>query len=110
MATIYDSLPADGFLLAGGQWGFQVMGRGEDRTVWVDGLHWPGCDDATGHGSIGFGVQRPDKFLQFNASFWEDLDLDYTFVRDVAERVQRTGDPGDVPRAPVAAGEGPGVQ
>ena len=104
MTTIPDQLHTKGLLLAGGRWEFQTLGSGAGRTVWVDGLHWPGCDDTAGHGSIGFGVQRADKFLQFNASFWDELGLDYVLVREVAKRMQKAGDPGDVPSDPQPAG------
>lgn len=86
--TIPDRLPQQGILIAGGRWEFQTMGLGATRTIWVQGLHWPGCDDAHGHDIVGFGVQRVDKFLQFNTSFWDNVALDYTLVRDVARRMQ----------------------
>lgn len=101
MTTIHDQLHTKGLLLGGVRWGFQTMGMGIGRTVWVDGLHWPGCDDTDDHGSIGFGVQRADKFLQFNSSFWDELGLDYTLVREVAKRMHQDGDRDDVP--PTAA-------
>lgn len=106
MTTIPDQLHTKGLLLAGARWGFQTMGAGVGRTVWIDGLHWPGCDDTATHSSIGFGVQRADKFLQFNGAFWEELGLDYDLVREVAERLQRDGDAGDVPPGPVPGGRG----
>lgn len=106
MPTIPDQLHAKGLLLGGGRWGFQTMGVGAARTVWVDGLHWPGCDDTDTHGSIGFGVQRADKFLQFNRAFWDELGLDYTLVREVAKRMQCNGDPGDGDPGPGPDGKG----
>lgn len=106
MTTTSDQLHTKGLLLAGGRWEFQTLGSGAGRTVWVDGLHWPGCNDTDGHGSIGFGVQRSDKFLQFNTGFWDELGLDYNLVREVAKRMQAAGDSDDVASAPEPAGEG----
>lgn len=110
MTSMPDQLPPHEFLIAGGRWDFQTLGAGHDRTVWVEGMHWPGCDDVVGHSSIGFGVQRSDKFLQFNSSFWDELGLDYTLVREVAKRMQQPGDPGDVAAPPVPNGAGPEVR
>lgn len=110
MTTIPDQLHDKGLLLAGGRWEFQTLGYGAGRTVWVDGLHWPGCNDSgSGHGSIGFGVQREDKFLQFNSGFWDELGLDYTLVREVAKRMQHPGDAGDATSAPAPDSAGPEV-
>lgn len=109
MMTIPDQMHTKGLLLGGGRWGFQTMGAGNSRTVWVDGLHWPGCENTDTHGNIGFGVQRADKFLRFNTAFWDELGLDYTLVREVAKRMHSGGDAGDVPPGPVPGGEDNGV-
>lgn len=106
MMTIPDELHDIGLLLGGARWRFQTMGTGNGRTVWVDGLHWRGCEHTGAHGSIGFGVQRDDKFLQFNSGFWDELGLDYTLVREVAKRMHDDGDAGDVPPGSAPDGQG----
>lgn len=99
---------ADGYPLAGARWQFQTMDLAHGgRTVWVDALHWPGCDDTTEHGSVSFGVQRDDIFLHFNRPFWASVGIDGTPVVNAAARVHAVGDARDVFAGPTVLDEYP---
>lgn len=96
-----DPSEADGYALAGARWQFQIMDLPHGgRTVWLDAVHWPGCNDSTDHGTISYGVQRDDIFLHFNRPFWAAVGLDDTTIVAAAAQVHATGDADDVFTAP----------
>lgn len=88
--------------ISGAVWQFEMVTQPSgDRVLWVTGLHWPGCDDASGHESCSLGQVRSDSQFQIaNQEFWktifgEDLAaLDAVF--NAAERALTGGDVGDV--------------
>lgn len=95
--AVVDGTDSNGHLIAGARWDFQKMTAPYGaRTVWVNAVHWPGCEANANHGNVGFGVQRDDRFLRFNRPFWDALALDYEPVIAAAARIHATGDLGNI--------------
>jgi len=73
---------------------YQVTG---DLVIWVAGMHWPGCDDESGHEPVALGeIRTGGEFQMANRPFWESVGIDTAPVFDAVARMLASGDPGDV--------------
>lgn len=77
---------------------FEVMTAVRDGldsgTMWVRGLHWPGCCECEGtHVPIGFGEGRfGGTFRVANADFWKGAGVDAGLVEAEMNRWLAAGD------------------
>ena len=64
------------------------------KTLWVVGLHWPGCCECDGtHVPIGFGTGRfGEQFRPANIDFWKYSDVDVAAVESELNAWLRAGD------------------
>lgn len=70
---------------------------GTIRTLWVRGVHWPGCDDETPHPKQPLGVAASfGPFRITNHGLWAEAGVDLAPVLDAIIRVLGTGDLADV--------------
>lgn len=76
--------PTGIFSLGGGQFEATTTIREHPavKTLWVVGLHWPGCCECAGtHTSIGFGTGRfGEKFNLANIDFWMGTGIEVAVV------------------------------